>query len=203
MVRRLYDWVLSLAHHPSGPWALFLLAVAESSVFPIPPDVLLIALCVGAIARSYRFAAIATAGSVVGGMLGYAIGHTLWVGPGGQDSAVALFFFEHVPGMTHAGFDRLRALYDQWNFWVVFTAGFTPIPYKIITITAGVFQIDFPLFVLASLVGRAGRFFLVAALIHRYGASITAFIDRWFNLLAIAFTVLLVGGLLVLKLVAH
>lgn len=203
MVRRLYDWVLSLAHHPSGPWALFLLAVAESSVFPIPPDVLLIALCVGAITRSYRFALICTAGSVLGGMLGYSIGYLLWYGAGGQESAVAAFFFDHVPGMSREGFERLRLLYEQWNFWVVFTAGFTPIPYKVITITAGVFRIDFLLFLLASVVGRAGRFFLVAWLIHRYGAGITRFIDRWFNPLALAFTVLLVGGVLALKLLAH
>lgn len=203
MIRRLYDWVLGLANHPAGPWALFLLAVAESSVFPIPPDVLLIALCVGAITRSYRFALICTVGSVLGGMLGYGIGHLLWYAPGGGESALAGFFFDLVPGFSREGFGRLQAVYERWNFWVVFTAGFTPIPYKLITITAGVFQIQFWLFLVASIVGRAGRFFLVAWLIHRYGAGITAFIDRWFNPLALAFTVLLVGGVLVLKLVAH
>lgn len=203
MVRRLYDWVLGLANRPYGPLALFLLAAAEASVFPIPPDVLLIALCVGAIARSYRFALICTLGSVLGGLVGYTIGHFLWYAPGGGESAVATFFLDNVPGVSRAAFDKLGALYERWNFWAVFAAGFTPIPYKIFTIAAGVFHIDLLMFVLASIVGRAGRFFLVAWMIHRYGASITAFIDRWFNPLALAFTVLLVGGVLVLKLVAH
>ncbi len=203
MIRRLYDWVLSLAETRYGAWALFALAFAESSFFPIPPDVLLIALCVGALTKSYRFALICTLGSLIGGIVGYGIGYWLWHAPGGEASALAQFFFDHVPGFSEHKFETVRGLYEQYNFWIVFTAGFTPIPYKVITISAGVFHVPFPMFVLASLVGRAGRFFLVAALLHRYGAGITRFIDRWFNLLAVGFTVLLLLGFWLIKVVAH
>ncbi|BCS97863.1 cytochrome b561 [Desulfoluna limicola] len=185
IIRRLYDWVLSWSESPYGGWALFLIAFAESSFFPIPPDVLLVALAVGAHKKAFRFALIATVGSVLGGMLGYLIGWQFMALVG--DRIVALFGFADK-------FDRVEALYNTWDAWVVFIAGFTPIPYKVFTIAAGLFTINFPVFVLASAVGRAGRFCLVAGLIYLFGPTIKAFIDRYFNILVTAFTVLLVGG---------
>jgi len=186
-VRRLYDWVLSWATTPYGPAALAVLAFAEASFFPIPPDPLLMALCLGAAARSFRFAAIATVASTVGGIAGYALGAFGW-GLAGD------WFFAHVPGVTPEAFGSVQALYDRWDFWAVFVAGFTPIPYKVFTLSAGVFAINFPVFVVASVVSRGLRFFLVAALIRRFGAPIAAFIDRWFNVLTIAFVVLVALG---------
>ena len=194
IVRRMYDWVLSFAERPGGEWALFLFAFAESSFFPIPPDPLLIALAIGAPKRAFRFAAICTAGSVVGGMVGYAIGWGLW-------AAVDQFFYAYVPGVTEAGFERVRVLYDRYDFWAIFTAGFTPIPYKLFTLSAGAFGIAFPVFIVASVVSRAARFFLVGALIYHYGPPIKGFIDRHFNKLAWLFLLLLVGGFVVIKLV--
>jgi membrane protein YqaA with SNARE-associated domain len=191
-VRNLYDWVLSWAETPYGGVALFLLAVAESSFFPIPPDVLLVALCVGKRVHALRFALICTAGSVIGGIIGYGIGWGAW-------AAVDQLFYTYVPGFTEDKFNSVGGLYEQYNFWVVFIAAFTPIPYKVITIAAGVFHISFPMFVVASLVGRAARFYLVAGLLYHYGEPIKGFIDRWFNLLVVAFTVLLVGGFAILK----
>lgn len=196
IVKRLYDWVLSWGDSRWGWLALFLLAFAESSFFPVPPDVLLIALCLGVTARSFRYAGICLAGSVLGAMLGYAIGFFLWQTPSGEYTALAEFFFNHV--FSVEGFKEVGALYDKYNFWIVFTAGFTPLPYKLFTIAGGLFHINFGMFALASVISRGMRFFLIAWLIWRFGAPIKKFIDKYFNLLAIAFTVLLVGAFLLI-----
>ncbi len=191
-VRRLYDWVLHWADTPYGLQALAVLALIESSVFPVPPDPLLIALCLGAAGRSLRFAAVATAASVVGGILGYGIGAVVW-------SSASGFFFEYVPGVTPEAFATVQGFYDRWDFWAVFVAGLTPIPYKVFTISAGVFEINFPVFVLASALSRGFRFFIVAGLIHHYGEPIRSFIDRYFNLLTWIFGILLVLGFILIE----
>lgn len=198
-VRQLYDWMLHWAETPYGPIALFLLAFAESSFFPIPPDALLIALVLGARKKAFQFALNSTVASVLGALLGYAIGYFVWWGVDGEFSNFALFFFNNIPGFTETVFYKVQGLYEEWNFWIVFTAGFTPIPYKVFTISAGAFDVNIVLFVIASIVSRAGRFFLVAGLIWKFGEQIKGFIDKYFNLLAIAFTVLLIGGFVGIK----
>ena len=192
LLRRLYDWVLHWAETPYGGPALFLLALVESSVFPIPPDVLLIALCIALPTRAWHFALLASAGSVLGGLIGYGIGWGAW-------SIVDTFFFAYIPGFTPAVFERVQELFAAYDFWVVFTAGFTPIPYKVITIGSGVFNINLVVFTLASLISRSLRFFLIAWLLHHYGAGVRDFIDRYFNLLCLLFMLLLIGGFLLLK----
>jgi len=192
-LRKLYDWVLHWADTPHGTAALFLLALAESSFFPVPPDPLLIALCLGAATRSLRFAAVATAASVAGGIVGYLIGAGAW-------NLVQGPFYAYVPGVSPESFERVRALYDRYDFWAVFLAGLTPIPYKVFTLSAGVFRINFPVFVFASLLSRGLRFFAIAGLIYRFGPNIALFIDRHFDRLAWAFGVLLVGGFLLIRL---
>jgi membrane protein YqaA with SNARE-associated domain len=167
--------------------ALFFLSLAESSFFPVPPDVMLLPMCIAKRARAFYYAAVCSAGSVIGGIVGYGIGHFLW-------ERVRDFFFANIPGFTHHGFDRVAGLYAEYDFWVVFTAGFTPIPYKLITITAGVFEIAFPVFVIASVVSRSARFFLEAWACHRFGSRAQELIEKHFNLVAIAFVVLLIGG---------
>lgn len=191
MIKRLYDWVLSWSESRWGWLALFILALCESSWFPIPPDILLIALCLGAVKKSFRFASICLAGSIIGAMIGYSIGHFLWTTPAGEPTAIATFFFNHI--FSVEGFNSVGALFDKYNFWIVFTAGFTPLPYKIFTIAGGLFDINFVMFIIASIVSRGLRFFLIAWLIWRFGAPIKAFIDKYFNLLATLFTVLLIG----------
>lgn len=188
-IRRLYEWILAWARHPLAPIALFLLAFAESSVFPIPPDVLLIALALSIPARAFRLALITTVGSVLGGLAGYAIGLGLM-------ASVGQWVLD-VYGL-HPQFARIRDLYLTYDVWAVGVAGFTPIPYKVFTIAAGAFDMDVWRFTLASIVSRGARFYLVAWLIYRYGAPIKGFIDRYFNLLTIVFTVLLVGFFLLL-----
>ncbi len=190
--RRLYDWVLHWAETPYGPIALFILALAESSFFPIPPDPLLIALCLGALKKSWRFALITSIASVLGGMIGYLIGYAAW-------EPVAPFFFKYVPGFTEANFQKIMVHFQDSGFWYVFMAGFTPIPYKIFTIASGVFKLNFPLFVLASAISRSLRFFLFAGLFRRFGPEIKSFVDKYFNILAVLFFILLLGGFMVIK----
>lgn len=189
-IRGLYDWVLGWADSPYGSLALVILAVAEASFFLIPPDVLLIALCIGRPRRSFHFALLCTAGSVVGGVLGYLIGFQL---------------LEHVgrPILEFYGametFDYMGELYRQNLVIALGTAGFTPVPYKVFTIAAGAFTVPFVPFVAISAVSRGARFFLVSALIRIWGPEIRDFIDRYFNLLTVVFAVLLIGGFLVLR----
>ena len=201
-IRNLYDWVLHWAETPYGPAALFLLSFAEASFFPIPPDPLLIALVLGARRRAFYFAFMCSLASVLGATLGYGIGHFAWwssIAGENQFSELALFFFNNVPGFTQDRFQVVQNLYNQWDFWVVFTAGFTPLPYKVFTISGGAFNINFPMFLVASVISRSARFFLVTFLIWKYGEGIKAFIDKYFNWLAIAFTVLLIGGFVLIK----
>ncbi|MFZ0390953.1 MAG: YqaA family protein [Calditrichia bacterium] len=198
-VRDIYDWVLHWSKTRYGPAALFMLSFAEASFFPVPPDPLLIALVLGNRSKAFRFAFICSAASVFGAFLGYAIGYFAWWTPDQNFSGLAEFFFKTVPGFTIDRFYTVQSLYDTWNFWIIFTAGFTPLPYKLFTITGGAFAINFGMFIIASVVGRSARFFLVAFLIWKYGARIEGFIDKYFNWLAIAFTVLLIGGFLLVK----
>jgi membrane protein YqaA with SNARE-associated domain len=199
VLKKLYDWVLSWAESPYGGVALFLLAFAESSFFPIPPDALLIALVLGAQAKAFKFAANCTIASVLGAILGYAIGYFIWWNSDSQFSSLALFFFNNIPGFTEPLFFKVQKMYEEWNFWIVFTAGFTPIPYKVFTISGGAFQVNFVMFIIASIISRGARFFLVAFLIWKFGPSIKEFIDKYFNTLAIGFTVLLIGGFVLIK----
>lgn len=188
--RRLYDWVLSLAHHRHSTLALFLLSFTESSFFPIAPDVLQIALTLERRNKAWLYASVSAVGSVLGGILGYAIGMGIWELASG-------FFFRYV--FSEQVFNQVGNLYKTWDFWAVFVAAFTPIPYKVFTIAAGVFQISFPMFVLASVVGRSSRFFLVAALLWFFGPRIKQLIEKYFNLLSITLVVLLASGFLMLK----
>jgi len=192
LFRKLYDWTLHWADTPYGPLALFLLALAESSFFPIPVDPLLIALCLGAVKKSWRFAFYTSLASVTGGMIGYLIGFGIW-------EAADSFFFKYVPGFSESLFNRVMANFNQYGFWYVFAAGFTPIPYKVFTIASGVFKLNFFLFVIASTISRSLRFFAIAALFRKFGPEIKSFIDKYFNLLAILFFILLFGGFLVVK----
>ncbi len=190
MLRRLYDWVLHWAETPLGTWALFFLALAESSFFPVPPDVLLIALAISIPAKAFKYALVCSAGSIIGGIIVYGIGY--------QFMDLIGFSIIDFYGLTDS-YHKMSDLYNRYNAWAVGIAGFTPIPYKVFTISAGAFKIDFSVFVLASTISRAARFFLVGWLIYVFGAGIRTFIDKYFNLLATGFVLLLIGGFVLLK----
>ena len=189
-IRRLYDWTISWADRPGGTVALFAIAFAESSFFPIPPDVLLIALCVGAVKKSFKFALICSVGSVLGGIAGYAIG--LW----GWD-----LIGEPIVNAYHGQevMNKIQVWYQEWGFWGNLAAAVTPIPYKVFTIASGVFQFNFLHFLAASIIGRSLRFFLVGGMIFFFGARIKALIERYFDFFAILGMILLIGGFILLK----
>lgn len=189
--RRLYDWTLHWAHTPYGTIALFALAFCESSFFPIPPDVLLMALAFSIPKKSFKYAAICSVGSVVGGCFGYFIGYQF-------------FEFVGLPILNFYGImDKFNFVKEKYNanaFTTISVAGFTPIPYKLFTIAAGVCKINLWIFIIASAVSRSGRFFIVAGLVYLFGPKIKVFIDRYFNIISIAFVVLLMVGFFVVKL---
>ena len=191
-LHRLYHWVLGWADRPGGTWALFGIAFAESSFFPIPPDVLLIPLALGNVRRSLWFALVCTAGSVAGAMLGYFIGSTLF-------ASIGQPIIELYDGMEH--YNELGQLFQENLILTLGTAGFTPIPFKVFTIAAGAFGVSFPAFVAISAMSRGARFFLVAGLIRLFGEPIRVFIEKYFNLLTIAFVILLVLGFVAVSVV--
>ena len=248
--RRLYDWVIHFADTRHGARALFVLSFAESSFFPVPPDVLLGPLALGAPKKWLRFAVACSIASVLGGIFGYIIGIALWVGVGN-------FFHNHVPGfardtvvlrqegqisglldaskievelplfkttvnypvdlhqpdgsmitleeanvkdLTVNPFTKVGAAYGKYDWIIVAIAGFTPIPFKVITITAGVFRINFFIFCIAAALSRSARFFLVAGLMGWKGEQIRPVIEKYFNWFSLGFVGLLVGGFLVFKL---
>jgi membrane protein YqaA with SNARE-associated domain len=252
--RRIYDWTLAWAHRPSAAVALFALSFAESSFFPVPPDVLLMPLVLGHPRRWLRYATLCSVASVAGAVFGFVIGAFLWGQVGG-------FFHDRVPGfgrdrvvladgrqidgvvdreclhvesifsveptfpLTMDGgavrveqadaqdvkvepFTKVGKLYEKYNFWIVFTAGFTPIPFKVITITAGVFGtgpevarpgLFFTVFLIAAAASRSARFFLVAGLMRKFGPRIGPLIEKYFNLLSLLFVALIFAGFLVFK----
>ena len=192
--RRLYDWVIHFADTKHGVTALFVLSFAESSFFPVPPDVLLGPLALGAPKKWLRFALACSIASVLGGILGYCIGMFLW-------QAIGSWIFANlvVVGLTQENFEIFQAKYDKWNYWIVFTCGFTPLPYKVCTISAGVAKINFIAFLVASTVSRTARFFIVAGLMGWKGEKIRPLIEKYFNWFSLAFVALLIGGFLVIK----
>lgn len=189
--KNLYKWVLHWAETPYGVPALFLLAFAESSFFPIPPDVLLIALTLSIPKKGFYYAAVCSLGSVLGGMAGYGIGYFFW-----DTVGQPIINFYH----AQEAYEAVQKAYQENAFFAVFTAAFTPIPFKVFTIAGGICHIRlWQDLVLASMIGRSLRFFLVAMLFFFYGPSIKRFIDRYFEILTVIFTVLLVGGFLAIK----
>jgi membrane protein YqaA with SNARE-associated domain len=192
IIRTMYDWVLHWAATPYALPALFFISFVESSFFPIPPDILLIAMTVAVPALWIRFSLFCSVASVLGGMFGYFIGYQFMdlIGKG----IVELYHLQDK-------FEKIGGLYDEHQGWAVSAAGFTPLPYKIFTLAAGAFKIDFPTFVLASAISRSARFFLVGFIIYKFGPPIKLWIEKYFNLFSIVFFILLVLGFYLLKFV--
>jgi|TARA_R110002072_G_scaffold14810_11_gene60631 membrane protein YqaA with SNARE-associated domain len=189
-IETLYQRTLLLADHRSAPVFLFLLAFIESSIFPIPPDVLLIPLVIAAPTRAWRLALLATIGSVLGGLAGYGIGALFYDSLG--QPILAFYGYQD-------RFEQFAGAYNQWGAWIVAGAGLTPFPYKVITIASGVTRLDLVTFMIASVLSRGLRFFIVAALLWKFGAPIKRFIERYLPQLTIVFFVLLIGGFVALK----
>ena len=190
LVKATYDYMLNLASRRNAMYFLFAVAFIESSFFPIPPDVMLIPMVLAAPAKAWRIAGIATAASGLGGAFGYAIG---------------VFFFDLIarPILTFYGymhqFDVFKDYYHEWGAWIVFGAGITPFPYKVITIASGVVHLDFAVFMLASVVARGMRFYLVAWLLKKYGEPMKDYIEKNLGMLSVLFLLLLLGGFACIK----
>ncbi len=192
LLRRLYAWTIHWAATPQAVPALALIAFIESSFFPIPPDVLLMALCFAHPKKWAHFAFWCTVGSVAGGVFGWWIGHAFW-------EALAPWFFTHVPGFTEDTFQKVEGFYRQNAFLFILTAAFTPIPYKVFTVASGVFAVPIATLVSASILGRAGRFFLVAAVIRLGGPSIRPHIEKYLEVAVTLLFLLGVAGFMAIR----
>ncbi len=192
MLRKTYDWMMERAGHRHALWWLALVSFVESSFFPIPPDMMLIPLILAAPTRWFRIALVCTVSSVVGGYLGYAIGYYL------MDSVGMTIL-----SMLHLDqkFAAMKPLVDQYGVWVIIVKGATPIPYKLVTITAGAFHFDLAKFTLASIIARGMRFFLVAALLWKFGPPIREFVEKRLTLVTTVFVLLLVLGVVAMKMI--
>jgi membrane protein YqaA with SNARE-associated domain len=191
MLRNLYLRTLALAASPRAPWWLAAISFAESSVFPIPPDVLLVPMALARPRQAWRFAAICTAASVLGGILGYLIGYAVF------DQLARPILQVYGYGERFAAF---QAMYAEYGLWVILIKGLTPIPYKIVTIASGAAHFDFWVFLAASIATRGARFFLLAALLRVWGEQVRDFIDRRLTLVTTGVAVGIIGGFLALKL---
>jgi len=188
-LRRCYHWTLSWADHPQAQVALFFIAIIEASVFPIPPDILLIALALGRPELGIRLALLATAGSAIGACIGYIIGMLLFV-------SVAQPLLDFYGAMEQ--FNHVQALFREYGLWVVLIAGFSPIPFKVVTIAAGAFGLPFSGFIVATCISRGARFFLEGGLLQWGGERLRMLVERHFEILTIAVVVLVVAGFLFL-----
>lgn len=189
-LRKIYDWTLSWAKAKKAPYALFAVSFAESSFFPVPPDVLLIAMVASDRKKWARHAAVCAAGSVCGALFGYLIGWVFW------ETLGRLIVDTY---NLQAAVDLIGRKFEENAFIAVFTAAFTPIPYKAITITAGLFRIPLPVFIAASIIGRSGRFFLVAGALRLFGKKIKDSLEKYFDIFSIVFLLLLIFGFLFLR----
>ena len=190
ILRKLYNWTLNKANHPKAPWFLSFISFIESSFFPIPPDIILIPMIIANRFKAWWYAFICTASSVIGGIAGYCIGFFFY-------STIGIMILKYYSlGDQFANFE---SLYNENGMWIVLGAGFTPFPFKFITIASGFFHLNIYLFIIVALIGRGSRFYLIAILLRIFGNWIKNFIDKYFNLLAILFFILLIGSFIFLK----
>jgi membrane protein YqaA with SNARE-associated domain len=185
MLRRLYRWVLELSERPSAPWALAGVSFTESSFFPVPPDVMLVPMCLARPDRAFRYAAVCTVASVLGGLFGYAIGYLLYDTLG--SFLIRLYGYDQQA-------EAFRAAYAEWGHWIILIKGATPIPFKIITITSGFAAYDLGWFLALSVITRGARFYIVAGILHLWGEPAREFIEKRLELVAIASLVIFVAG---------
>ncbi len=188
--RNLYNWTLNQSSKKYAPWFLTFISFVESSFFPIPPDIILIPMIIAKRTKAFLYAFVCTISSVFGGLFGYLIGYALFNSIG----IILVNFY----GMTEY-IENLKEYYNDYGIWFVLIAGFTPLPFKVITIASGLFQLNLIIFILCSLVARGGRFYLIAGLLYLFGEAIKKFIDRYFNFLTILFFILLIGSILFLN----
>jgi membrane protein YqaA with SNARE-associated domain len=166
------NWSLQWANTKWGPWALFLCAFSDASIFGLPTPVLFIALALIDITKAYKYALVGTMGTLLGAVAGYLIGHFAWINNDGGFTGIAQFFFNNIPGFSESGYDKIHLLYARWNFWILFIAAALPLPYKIFSITSGVFDINLLIFCIATLISQSLKFYLLALLTIKLGPEV-------------------------------
>ena len=186
-IRNLYEWLLESSKSKYSLFLLFIVSLSESFIFPIPPDVLLIALCISKTSKSFKYALICLFGSIFGAVIGYIIGFYLW-----ETTTIQSLFYDYIPGFTKENYERFQIQYNKNDIFIIFAGGFTPIPFKIITILSGAFKANILNFILAVTISRFARFYLIAALIWKYGNNIKYYIDKYFNILTIVLFVIII-----------
>ena len=190
--RKLYDWTLSKASQKGASWFLSIISFSESSFFPIPPDIILIPMVLAKRTKAFFYALICTLSSVVGGIFGYLIGFLLF-----NSIGILLINFYQLGNEVN----EFKNYYNSYGAWIVIIAGFTPFPFKVITIASGLFQLNFIIFIMCSILSRGARFYLVSSLLYFFGDNIKIFIDKYFNLLTILFFILLISSILIIKVI--
>ena len=192
ILRNLYDWTLDKASQKRASWFLSVISFAESSFFPIPPDIILIPMVLAKRTKTFFYAFICTLSSVLGGVFGYFIGLLLF-----NSIGLIIINFYHLEEQI----TQFKNYYNSYGAWIVIIAGFTPFPFKVITIASGLFQLNFIIFILCSILSRGARFYLISILLYFFGDNIRLFIDKYFNFLTILFFILLIGGILIIKVI--
>jgi membrane protein YqaA with SNARE-associated domain len=190
--------MLKWADSPYSGVALFIFAAAESVFFPVPVDILFITLALGSIKKTFRYALICTSGSLLGALAGYTIGSGLWLTSNGSLTGFAELFMK-ITGFSIELFNKLDIAYNKYDFWLIFSAGFIPVPYKIFTISSGIFDVNILEFAVASAVSRGARFFIIAFLLRRYGPKIRMFFEKYINYIAVGFTVCVICIVIIVK----
>lgn len=195
-LRKLYFWTLHWADTPYALFALFVISFAESSFFPIPPDVLLLPMCFARPKKWLSYAFWCTTASVLGGVAGWFIGYFVW-------ESLAGFFYQWIPGFTPEAFAKFSQMYQEYGFWVVLLKGLTPIPFKLITVSAGACHVPLGILVVAAIISRGARFFLLAALIRAFGGTIKPFIEKYLDQVLLLGFILIIVGFLAIKFLPH
>lgn len=197
--RRLNDWILKLADTKWGVWALFLCAFADASIFGLPTPMLFIALALLNIKKAYKYVLFGILGTLAGSVAGYSIGHFAWLDSNGDFTGLAQFMFNNIPGFSTAGYNKIHILYANWDFWILFIAASLPLPYKLFSISSGVFDINFLIFCFATLISQGIKFFLLALMTIKYGPEVKKLIEFNWKSIAIISTACIAIAIVIIK----
>lgn len=197
--KRLNNWILKWADTKWGKWALFLCAFADASIFGLPTPVLFIALALLNINKAYKYALFGILGTLAGSIAGYSIGHFAWVDTNGEFTGLAQFIFNNVPGFSEAGYNKIHLLYEKWDFWILFMAASLPLPYKLFSISSGVFDINFVIFCFATLFSQGIKFFLLAFLTMKFGPEVKKLLEFNWKPIAIITTACITIIIVIIK----
>ena len=199
--KRMHGWSLQQADTKWGAWALFLCAFADASVLGLPTPMLFLGLALLNIKKAYKYALFGILGTLAGSIAGYSIGHFAWINPQGEFTGFAQFLFNNIPGFSEAGYNKIHLLYEKWDFWILFIAAALPLPYKIFSISSGVFDINILIFCLATLISQGIKFLLLAILTIKLGPEVKKLLEFNWKPIAIATTACIAIVIVIIKVI--